>query len=192
MTATRTIRDPDRRRVPRRTADRGAARDRYPAHHRPGPGGTVLRRRRLGRHRPTGALEESLSGLSFCDLYAGSGAVGLEAASRGAGPGAADRGGPRATAQLIRRNAADLGLVVEVAAARVEQRLRQPPATAYDVVFADPPYELDARRSTVCSDACVEQRWVGPDGLLILERSRRTRDPVWPSRGGGRLDARLR
>ena len=129
---------------------------------------------------PTGSLEDSLSGLSFCDLYAGSGAVGLEAASRGAGPGAPDRGGS-ARRQLIRRNAADLGLVVEVAAARVELRLRQPPATAYDVVFADPPYELDAAALDGLLEACVEQRWVSPDGLLILERSRRTRDPVWPS-----------
>ena len=125
-------------------------------------------------------VEDSLSGLSFCDLYAGSGAVGLEAASRGAAPVLLIEA-DRMTAQLIRRNAADLGLVVEVAAARVELRLRQPPATAYDVVFADPPYELDAAALDGLLEACVEQRWISPDGLLILERSRRTRDPVWPS-----------
>ena len=124
--------------------------------------------------------EDSLSGLSFCDLYAGSGAVGLEAASRGAAPVLLVEA-DRVTAQLIRRNAADLGLVVEVAAARVEQRLRQPPATAYDVVFADPPYELDAAALDGLLEACVEQRWVSPDGLMVLERSRRTPDPVWPS-----------
>lgn len=124
--------------------------------------------------------DESLLGLSFCDLYAGSGAVGLEAASRGAAPVLlveSDRG----AVQLIRRNAADLGLVIEVAAARVEQRLRQPPAAAYDVVFADPPYELDAETLDNLLRACVEQGWVSSNGLLIIERSRRTQDPVWPS-----------
>jgi 16S rRNA (guanine966-N2)-methyltransferase len=118
--------------------------------------------------------------LSFCDLYAGSGAVGLEAASRGADPVLlveSDRG----AVQLIRRNAADLGLVVEVAAGRVEHRLRQPPAAEYNVVFADPPYELAAETLDNLLRACVEQRWVSPDGLLIIERSRRTPDPVWPS-----------
>ena len=50
--------------------------------------------------------EEALAGLAFCDLYAGSGAVGLEAASRGRGPGAAGRAGPARPPQLIRRNAA--------------------------------------------------------------------------------------
>jgi len=124
--------------------------------------------------------DESLSGLSFCDLYAGSGAVGLEAASRGAGPGLlveADRD----TARLIRRNAADLRLVVEITAVQAEWQLRQPLGTAYDVVFADPPYDLDAETLDGLLGACIDHHWVSPNGLLVLERSRRTRDPIWPA-----------
>ena len=124
--------------------------------------------------------DESLRGLSFCDLYAGSGAVGLEAASRGAGPVLLVEA-DRETAQLIRRNAADLGLAVEVAATQVQQRLSQRPATAYDVVFADPPYELDAEALERLLEACIAQYWVAPDGLVVLERSRRTQDPIWPT-----------
>ena len=69
--------------------------------------------------------EEALAGLAFCDLYAGSGAVGLEAASRGADPVLLveqDRG----TAQLIRRNAADLGLPVGVRLGDVQRPARAP------------------------------------------------------------------
>ena len=63
------------------------------------------------------APEASLAGLAFCDLYAGSGAVGLEAASRGAGPVLLVES-DRRTAQLIRRNAAELGLAVQISTAR--------------------------------------------------------------------------
>ena len=63
----------------------------------------------------------------------------------------------------------------------MERRLLQPPATAYDVVFADPPYDLDAEALDGLLGVCVEQNWVAPGGLLVLERSRRTRDPVWPA-----------
>jgi 16S rRNA G966 N2-methylase RsmD len=71
--------------------------------------------------------EHSLVGLAVCDLYAGSGAVGLEAASRGANPVLLVERDPR-TAQLAKDNAKALGLVVEVAISSVEQLLRGPPA----------------------------------------------------------------
>ena len=123
--------------------------------------------------------ERSLAGLAFCDLYAGSGAVGLEAASRGASPVLLVERDPR-TAQVARGNAEALGLIVEIAATAVEQVLRQPPAQPFDVVFADPPYELDT--STVSSqlEQLVTNRWVRADSLIVVERSRRSQDVVWP------------
>jgi 16S rRNA (guanine966-N2)-methyltransferase len=54
--------------------------------------------------------ERSLAGLAFCDLYAGSGAVGLEAASRGASPVLLVERDPR-TAQVARGNSEALGLI---------------------------------------------------------------------------------
>jgi len=123
--------------------------------------------------------EQSLVGLAFCDLYAGSGAVGLEAASRGAGPVLLVERDPR-TAQLAKDNAKALGLVVDVVISSVEQVLRRPPARAFDVVFADPPYELETSTVTAQLSELVANRWVGPDSLIVVERSRRTPDLVWP------------
>ena len=77
--------------------------------------------------RAADPVERSLSGMAFCDLYAGSGAVGLEAASRGATRVLLIERDPR-TAQLCRRNAEALGLAVDVVISSVEQILKKPPA----------------------------------------------------------------
>jgi 16S rRNA (guanine966-N2)-methyltransferase len=90
-----------------------------------------------------GPAEQALAGLAFCDLYSGSGAVGLEAASRGAAPVLLVESNRR-TALLTTRNAADLALPAEVRTERVEQLIQHPAGRGYDVVFADPPYELYA------------------------------------------------
>jgi 16S rRNA (guanine966-N2)-methyltransferase len=129
--------------------------------------------------------EESLAGLAFCDLYAGSGAVGLEAASRGASPVLLVELDSRTT-QIIRSNAKALGLSVDITTASVAQLLRRPPAQAFDVVFADPPYELD---TTILSDQLeqlVANFWVGAGSLIVVERSRRSPALVWPAAAGKR------
>jgi len=125
------------------------------------------------------APEASLAGLAFGDLYAGSGAVGLEAASRGAGPVLLVES-DRRTAQLIRRNAADLSLAVQISTARVEHLLAGPAETAYDILFADPPYERDSATVTGELALIVEHRWVSPTGLIVVERSRRSPALLWP------------
>ena len=82
----------------------------------------------------------SLDGLRFLDLYAGSGAVGLEAWSRGAGVVTMVEH-DRRTAALITRNAAALGFSrARVVATSVASFLAAAPAAPYDVVFSDPPY----------------------------------------------------
>jgi 16S rRNA (guanine966-N2)-methyltransferase len=123
--------------------------------------------------------EQALAGLAFCDLYAGSGAVGLEAASRGASPVLLVERDSR-TAQLMRQNAEALQLPIEIATTPVAQLLRRSPAQTFDIVFADPPYELE---STVVSDQLeqlVTNCWVGTRSLIVVERSRRSPDLVWP------------
>jgi 16S rRNA (guanine966-N2)-methyltransferase len=124
-------------------------------------------------------VEESLDGLAFCDLYAGSGAVGLEAASRGASRVLLVEREPR-TAQLSKRNAEALGLAVEIVVSPVEQILRKSPAQPFDVVFADPPYELDSPTVSAQIERLVSNAWVGYGSLIILERSRRSPQLVWP------------
>ena len=130
----------------------------------------------------------TLDGARVLDLYAGSGALGLEAASRGAGHVlAVERHGP--TARLVRDNALALGLAdrVQVEAGAVEQVLlaRDPAATtpdlAYDLVLADPPYPLEEDRLTSVLTALVDHGWLEPDALVVVERSARSPRPTWPS-----------
>ncbi|UUZ59862.1 RsmD family RNA methyltransferase [Nocardioides sp. B-3] len=80
----------------------------------------------------------SLDGLRFLDLYAGSGAVGLEARSRGAGVVTFVEQ-DRKTAALIARNAETLGAArTNVVATSVVTALRRSPSAPYDIVFPGP------------------------------------------------------
>lgn len=123
---------------------------------------------------------DSLRGLAFLDLYAGSGAVGLEAASRGAGPVWLVEH-DRKTADLIRRNTAELRLPATVQAQKVETFLAGAPPQPFDVIWADPPYRLE---SAVLDDhlrTLVDGGWLVRNGLVVLERAKRDPAPDWPS-----------
>src|SRR3954469_9188441 len=85
------------------------------------------------------SLGGDLSGRSFLDLYAGSGAVGLEAASRGAAPVVLVERDDKAV-RAARDNVAAIGLPDVVARADDVTRFLREPALPCDVVFLDPPY----------------------------------------------------
>jgi 16S rRNA (guanine966-N2)-methyltransferase len=121
-----------------------------------------------------------LRGARFADLYAGSGAVGLEAASRGAAHVLLVESDPRA-ARTARANVASLGAgpVARLVAARVEQALAAPPDAPYDVVFADPPYDLDDASLGAVLAALVEHGWLHPDAVVVVERSTRSAPVPW-------------
>jgi 16S rRNA (guanine966-N2)-methyltransferase len=122
----------------------------------------------------------SIAGLRFLDLYAGSGAVGLEARSRGAGVVTLVEQNRR-TAAMIRDNVRALGFSqVEVRAASVTSLLAGPPLAPYDVVFADPPYPLEKERVDADLAALCDHGWLAERALLVLERSRRSDEPDWP------------
>lgn len=123
--------------------------------------------------------EESLADLAFADLYAGSGAVGLEAASRGASPVLLVEADRRA-ASLSVRNAAALGAAVEVRSDRVEALAARAAIRAYDVVFADPPYALPSELVQAVLEDLLANGWLAPDGLVVVERSRRSQPITWP------------
>ena len=123
----------------------------------------------------------SLAGARVLDLYAGSGAVGLEALSRGAGHVLLVEHGTRAT-RVIRENIEAIGLPGAVLAAdRVERMLaRGPEGSRYDVVFADPPYALaDTAVSQVLS-LLTGPGWLMPGALVIVERATRSGPLKWP------------
>ncbi len=121
----------------------------------------------------------SLTGLRFLDLYAGSGAVGLEARSRGAGVVTLVEH-DRRTAALIRDNAKTIGLDVDVVATSVDRALAHQSRAPYDVVFADPPYAVPAEELTAAFVALRDHGWLDPGALVVVERSSRTGALAWP------------
>lgn len=125
-----------------------------------------------------------LQGARVLDLYAGSGALGLEAASRGAASVLLVESA-RAAGAVARRNAADLGLPgVTVRVDTVERALLGgPPAGAgrYDLVLADPPYDVTEDALADVLQLLVTHEWLGPDALVVVERSSRSPEPRWPA-----------
>ena len=122
-----------------------------------------------------------LDGARVLDLFAGSGAVGLEAVSRGAAAALLVDADARAAA-TARSNAATLGLAdrVTVRRDRVERVVATPPPEPYDLVFADPPYALADAEIDVILATLVARAWPAPDAVLVVERSSRGAGPAWP------------
>jgi 16S rRNA (guanine966-N2)-methyltransferase len=129
------------------------------------------------------SLTGSLDGARVLDLYAGSGAVGLEALSRGAEHVLLVESGARA-ARVIRDNVEAIGLPgAKVVADRVERVLARGPAPAekYDLVFADPPYALPGDEVSAMLQALETNGWLAPGALLIVERATRSGPVSWPA-----------
>ncbi len=120
------------------------------------------------------------SGRGFLDLYAGSGAVGLEAASRGAAPVVLVES-ERPAWHAARENVATLGLTdVALHRTTVEAFLAGPPGAPFDVVYLDPPYATDDDEVAAALEALVDRSWLGPDAVVVVERATRGAGPRWP------------
>lgn len=123
----------------------------------------------------------SLHDLRFLDLYAGSGAIGLEAWSRGAAAVTLVES-DRRTADLVRANARSVGCdVAEVVARSVTATLSEPARAPYDLVFSDPPYPLADEAVAADLALLVTNGWLARGALVVVERSRRSPEPAWPS-----------
>ncbi|HTU06211.1 MAG TPA: 16S rRNA (guanine(966)-N(2))-methyltransferase RsmD [Trebonia sp.] len=123
----------------------------------------------------------SLDGKRVLDLYAGSGAVGLEALSRGAGHVLLVESDPR-TAGVIKANVTALGMAgATVVTDRAERLLGRPPAESdrYDLVFADPPYAVTAAAVTRVLTLLADG-WLAGDALIVVERATRSGALEWP------------
>ncbi|MCQ6552595.1 16S rRNA (guanine(966)-N(2))-methyltransferase RsmD [Streptomyces sp. C10-9-1] len=123
----------------------------------------------------------SLRGARVADLYAGSGAVGLEALSRGAAHALLVEADARAV-RTVRDNARALGLPgAEVRAGRAEQIAAGPaPADPYDLVFLDPPYAVtdDDLREILLT--LRRGGWLADEAIATVERSTRGGEFRWP------------
>jgi 16S rRNA (guanine966-N2)-methyltransferase len=125
------------------------------------------------------ALDGGLAGRRFLDLYSGSGAVGLEAVSRGAGHATLVESDARAL-RVVRSNAATLGLAVDVVGLPVERVVAAPALAPYDVVFADPPYSLPAPALFGVLADLLANGWLTDEAVVVVERPSRERDWAWP------------
>jgi len=112
----------------------------------------------------------SFDDLRIADLFAGSGALGFEALSRGA-VSATFVDSDTAAAAAIKRNASKLGTAAEILGGSA---LALPRARQFDLIFADPPYAEGAGTSVVQS--VLKADWLAPGGWMSVETS--TRDQV--------------
>ena len=124
-----------------------------------------------------GPAEAQLAGLSLLDLYAGSGALAVEAMSRGAASATAVDSASAAV-MAIRTNAQAAKLAVTAVRSSVTDFLKKQPATPFDIVWLDPPYNM-ASEAVDDVVSLVAAGWLAPGGLVALERSARDAAPNW-------------
>ncbi len=126
----------------------------------------------------------SLGSAHVLDLYAGSGAVGLESLSRGAAHALLVESDRRALV-VLRANAVTVGIAGAVVLGDDVSRLSSsvPPSLArppYDLVFADPPYEVDPATVEGVLTGLAEHGWLADGALVLVERPRRRGAFDWP------------
>ena len=124
-----------------------------------------------------------LDGARVLDLCAGSGALGLEAASRGAGE-VTLVDSSRGASQTCLRNIRSLGLSgVSAVTAKAATFLAGPAGAPADLVLIDPPYELSEEDLTAILTPLVriEDPWLAPRAVVVVERSTRSPEPTWPA-----------
>lgn len=126
------------------------------------------------------AARIDLDGARVLDLYAGSGALGLEALSRGAAHVQLVESNARA-AGVVRANVAEVGLPgAVVTTAPAAAVVAGTPDGEYDVVVLDPPYALDSDELGRVLTGLAANGWVGEGSLVALERATRSPETVWP------------
>lgn len=121
-----------------------------------------------------------VDGARVLDLYAGSGALGIEAASRGAAHVTLVESA-RDAAEVCRRNVTTLGLAatVTVAAEKAERFAGRPAVAPWDLVLVDPPYDLpEDDLAAVLAGASAS---LSAHAVVVVERASRTPEPTWPA-----------
>ncbi|HKE99294.1 MAG TPA: 16S rRNA (guanine(966)-N(2))-methyltransferase RsmD [Actinomycetes bacterium] len=127
-----------------------------------------------------GVLGERVAGTRVLDLFAGTGALAIEALSRGAASAVLVESVPAAVA-VARANLEDLGLSGQatVRRTRAESWLRTQRDGVFDLVLLDPPYEL--RVGFVAGVlGRLSRTALAADALVVLEAAARGEAPPWP------------
>jgi 16S rRNA (guanine966-N2)-methyltransferase len=127
------------------------------------------------------ATRVEFNGASVLDLYAGSGALGLEALSRGATAALFVESDQRAAA-VIGQNIDTLGVAgATLRRGAVASVLAAGPERPVDLVFADPPYDLEAREIEDMLGALTVQGWAGRGTVAVVERPAAGPSLRWPA-----------
>jgi 16S rRNA (guanine966-N2)-methyltransferase len=122
-----------------------------------------------------------LRGAAVLDLYAGSGALGLEALSRGAGTVVFVESAP-GVLPVLEENLAAVGLPGgRVVKGSVPTVVGGAPPAAFDVVLADPPYATPTDEVQDVLRRLVTGGWLSPGAVLVVERSSRDDAWEWPT-----------
>ncbi len=122
-----------------------------------------------------------LAGLTVLDLYAGSGALGLEALSRGAASALFVESDQR-TAAVIARNIESLGLAgATLRRGAVAALLAVGTTSAVDLVLADPPYDVDAAEVDAVLAALTTGGWTRAGTVAVVERAADGAPLTWPA-----------
>lgn len=119
-----------------------------------------------------------LDGGAVLDLYAGSGALGLEAASRGARRVVCVEAA-RSAVQVIVRNAKYTKLPITVVTQKVLNFLSEEPREQFDLVLIDPPYDIAEEELTLVLAALPAH--LAPDAFVAVERRKKSPEPQWPA-----------
>lgn len=124
----------------------------------------------------------TLHGKRVLDLYAGTGAIGLEAASRGAGQVDQVENEWKAI-QVCRANLAQLGFAnVKIHTLSVEKWLTSvTPSAPYDLVVLDPPYALSNEMVEEVLTDLVGYGWLAPEAVVAVERDAKAPEFTWPT-----------
>lgn len=119
-------------------------------------------------------LASEVSEARVCDLFAGSGALGIEALSRGAAYASFVERAPRAVA-AIRDTLARTGLAPRAAVHRVDAArfCRAPSAGPFDLILLDPPYEEPLDRVYALLDDFRTAGALATEAAVVIERDRR-------------------
>jgi 16S rRNA (guanine966-N2)-methyltransferase len=122
-----------------------------------------------------------LEGARMLDLFAGTGAVGLEALSRGA-VHVTFVESDRKVATVLAGNIATVGLPGAVLLrCSVESFLLATGTEApFELVYADPPYAVADSAIAALLNSLAQPRWLAPDAVVVVERSSRGTEPRWP------------
>lgn len=122
-------------------------------------------------------LQFDLPGVQVLDLFAGSGALGFEALSRGAKRAVLVEKAARAFTDLQASKALLKAEQAELLKSDALDYLKNTPATPFDIVFVDPPYQAGLYQKTF--DLLFERSWIGEDSLIYVETDAAL-VPEWP------------